>query len=211
MLAQRSHPISSSPSTMPAATGRRISSATSSRRSRPSFWRGRGERGGFALGMTTALAERANWVWLMDDVVAPDASCLGELLDIVIATGSSASPHRSIHRSRARSSTVGDRGRRPAECRTSSSAVRTSCYGVGSNRRCGPLSCAWPPRDRTAAAPRAGGCGHDGPDRPAPAGHWPRQRRSFSGSHDESSTDGFATMAGTTSRGSSATTSILIE
>ena len=45
-----------------------------------------GSAGGFARGMSAALAEGADWVWLMDDDVAPDASCLGELLDVAAAT-----------------------------------------------------------------------------------------------------------------------------
>lgn len=45
-----------------------------------------GSAGGFARGMAAALAEGADWVWLMDDDVVPDHSCLADLLAVAAAS-----------------------------------------------------------------------------------------------------------------------------
>jgi len=46
-----------------------------------------GGAGGFAEGLAWALARGFDWTWLMDDDVTPDRHCLGELLEVALASG----------------------------------------------------------------------------------------------------------------------------
>ena len=129
--------------------------------------------------MTAALAEGANWVWLMDDDVAPDTSCLGELLDVAAATAKRVVVPRRLTpdgRDCANEAVLVESAQRldvviadpereryrlidlftfegPLIHRSVIEVVglpnanlfirgEDILYGVGINRRCGPLSCA---------------------------------------------------------------------
>lgn len=46
-----------------------------------------GSAGGFAAGMAAALALPFDWIWLMDDDVAAEAGCLGEMLEVASLSG----------------------------------------------------------------------------------------------------------------------------
>jgi hypothetical protein len=129
--------------------------------------------------MTAALAEGADWVWLMDDDVAPDASCLGELLDVAAATAKRVVVPRRVTpdgRDCANEAVLVESAHRldvviadpereryrlidlftfegPLIHRSVIEVVglpnanlfirgEDILYGVGINRRCGPLSCA---------------------------------------------------------------------
>jgi rhamnopyranosyl-N-acetylglucosaminyl-diphospho-decaprenol beta-1,3/1,4-galactofuranosyltransferase len=49
--------------------------------------RNEGGAGGFAAGMTWALAQGADWTWLLDDDVTADRDCLKELLEVSMIEG----------------------------------------------------------------------------------------------------------------------------
>lgn len=46
-----------------------------------------GSGGGFAAGMAAACAQAFDWIWLMDDDVAPAADCLAEMLEVTWTSG----------------------------------------------------------------------------------------------------------------------------